>query len=531
MEIPKENLSVKKNWFKFLTIAFFLVHFLADLNSALGCKLFGATGSVTDDSITILSKDRDLFGAKRKQRIWYSPRATHSPGDSIEFRDITIPQDSLTYKFIATNSIVKDQTTGYGINEHGLAIISHDMDSWDDDSLGSEFFHDQDYVALALARCKDAAEAIDLFNDLILPYGINAETYFIADPNSLWLLETTGFNYVAKPIVHDVVSSQQQRFNIRTEWNDEGNRYNSDILTNAQAHGCDTTSLDFAECFGNRPPGSCDPGLLALKDRGNITVEDMRILVRDNADGGTISACVIPVRPERDPAFFSFMWDSRASPKYENVFLPYWIAMNDAALPEHYTSWPPDDSVCAWNIFSEIVEDSILRAIAEPIWQALQAELYAEFDTVEAKMQTYLDDNDTLGLRDYINSYVYGELDSAYHLAEDIISSAGVPEEVVDLTATLSEEDIVLAWSAVIVDTNGSPVQVDRYFIYRDTVVFFDPGAAPIDSTMELFYVDTSGVVGDTETQYYYAVSAVSAGKESEPSGLVGAFDIFLISW
>jgi hypothetical protein len=30
---------------------------------------------------------------------------------------------------------VKDQTAGYGINEYGLAIISHDMDSWDDDNL------------------------------------------------------------------------------------------------------------------------------------------------------------------------------------------------------------------------------------------------------------------------------------------------------------------------------------------------------------------------------------------------------------
>jgi len=466
----------------------------------------------------------------RKQRIWYSPRTIHDEGEVIEFRHVTIDQADTTYKFIATNSIVKNQTTGYGINEYGLAIISHDMDSWDDDSLGSEYFHDQDYVALVLARCKNVSEAIDLFDDLILPYGINAETYLIVDPDSLWLMETTGFNYVAKPIVNDVVSSKYQRFNIRTEWSDAGNRYNADILTNAQDHGCSIDPLDFAECFGNRPPGSCDPDLLALKERGNIVVEDMRVLVRDNADVGTVSACVIPVRPDKDATYCNFMWDSRANPGYENIFLPYWIAINDTALPEHYTSWPDDDSVCAWNVFNEIVEDSTLRTIAEPIWQALQTELYAEFDTVETNMQAYLDSNDLSGLQEYINNYIYGELDSAYNLARSIISSAFVPEEVADLTVALAGENIVLEWSAVTVDTNGYPLEVDCYRVYRDTVVFFDPGAEPFDSTVVLFCVDSSGVVGDTGTHYYYEVTADSGGKESGLSRQVGEFDLGLIN-
>ena len=518
---------MRESMCKFFFVAIGLFSVLSAASPAFGCKLFAATGTVIAESIAILAKDRDLYGGStRRQRIWYSPRATHEEGESIEFRHVTIDQCSLTYKFLATNSYVKDQTAGYGINEYGLAVISHDMDSWDDDNLGTEYFHDQDYVALVLARCRSGSEAVDLFQELVLPNGINAETYFIADPETLWLLETTGFNYVAKPISHDVISSQGKQFTIRTEWNDAGNRYNPDILTKAHAHGCDTTAFDFAQCFGNRPPGSCDPDLLALKDRGDITVEDMRALVSDKAVvDGTVSACVIPVRPDKDAAYFSFMWDSRAKPKYGNVFLPYWIAITDLALPEHYTSWPSDDPDCAWNKFSEIAENSTLREIARPIWQTWQAELYAEFDTVEAVMQTYVDSNDISGLQEYIDEYVYGQLDSAYSRAKDIINRVGVPEKIQELTISLTGQDLTLMWTAVTVDTLGKPLVVDFYRVYRDTDAFFQPSLSPFDSTAGLSYVDTSGVVGDCEVHYHYAVKAVCGGRESGISKKVGEFD------
>ena len=524
MKVSQAFFCFRKNRLSILKILLFFSLLVTNFDLAYGCKLFGASGYVTKDTITIIAKDRDLWGGKG-QRIWYSPRATHETGEVIEFRHITVDQCSLTYKSIATNSIVKDQTTGYGINEYGLAMISHDMDSWDDDSLGSEYFHDQDYAALALARCKNASEAIDLFDELILPYGINAEAYLIADSSSLWLMETTGFNYVAKPIIDDVISCKYLQFNIRKEWDDEGNRCNSDILANAQAHGCNIDTLDFAECFGNRPPGVCDPDLLALKDRGNITVEDMRFLLRDNAGANTVSACVIPVRRDKNHLYLSVMWDSRANPKYGNVFLPFWIAIDNTALPEHYTSWPLDDLDCAWNKFNKITEVSDLRDAAQPIWQALQAELDAEFDTVEATMQTYLDSNDLAGLQAYIDEYIFGQLDSAYNKALEIIDNAGVPTPVTDLTSIRAGKDLMLEWSEVTMDGLGNPVTVDRYYIYREVELFSKPGIQPFDTTAVDFYIDESGVIGDPGTQYRYWVTAIAGSKKSGPSGKVGEFD------
>jgi hypothetical protein len=83
-------------------------------------------------------------------------------------------------------------------------------------------------------------------------------------------------------------------------------------------------------------------------------------------------------------------------------------------------------------------------------------------------------------------------------------------------------------WSEVTEDTLGSPLAVDRYRIYRDTVPFFGMKPSPFDSTGELFYVDTSGVVGDRETHFYYLVTALAGGKESGYSRRVGEFDQYL---
>ena len=99
------------------------------------------------------------------------------------------------------------------------------------------------------------------------------------------------------------------------------------------------------------------------------------------------------------------------------------------------------------------------------------------------------------------------------------------PAGIGDLTVSVAAEDLVLMWPPVTVDTSGAPLAVDLYRIYRDTVAGFEPGSAPFDSTLDTSYVDTSGVVGETGTQYFYAVTAVDGGRESVPSEQVGEFD------
>jgi hypothetical protein len=85
--------------------------------------------------------------------------------------------------------------------------------------------------------------------------------------------------------------------------------------------------------------------------------------------------------------------------------------------------------------------------------------------------------------------------------------------------------DLVITWQSPDGDKGALSKQVDLYRIYRDTVAQFEPSAVPFDSTTDTFYVDISGVVGDTDHHYYYAVTAVSDGEESVFSGSVGEFD------
>jgi hypothetical protein len=104
------------------------------------------------------------------------------------------------------------------------------------------------------------------------------------------------------------------------------------------------------------------------------------------------------------------------------------------------------------------------------------------------------------------------------------------PAAVSGLTATLSGDDLLLEWPPVTENTAGQGVTVDSYYVYRDTVATFGSGATPIDATADTFYLDDTGVVGDTGTHFYYSVSAVAGGKESALSGAVGEFDISIVS-
>jgi hypothetical protein len=109
-----------------------------------------------------------------------------------------------------------------------------------------------------------------------------------------------------------------------------------------------------------------------------------------------------------------------------------------------------------------------------------------------------------------------------------VISPA--PAAVADLTVTLSDDDLVLSWTPVDQDTQGGPLTVDHYLVYRDTLAFREPGSDPFQTTADTFWVDDTGVVGDTGTHYFYWITAVSGTKESTDSPGGGEIDIPLFS-
>ncbi|KPL18631.1 MAG: hypothetical protein AMJ92_07055 [candidate division Zixibacteria bacterium SM23_81] len=95
------------------------------------------------------------------------------------------------------------------------------------------------------------------------------------------------------------------------------------------------------------------------------------------------------------------------------------------------------------------------------------------------------------------------------------------PSTIGDLTANLSESDILLEWSHA-----RDNVAIDHYVIYRATQPYFEAaGGDSIGGTKGTTYLDLSAA-GSTLTNYFYVVRAADPSRNlAEDSNQVGEFD------
>ncbi|MCH9032603.1 MAG: hypothetical protein IIB00_10145, partial [candidate division Zixibacteria bacterium] len=116
------------------------------------------------------------------------------------------------------------------------------------------------------------------------------------------------------------------------------------------------------------------------------------------------------------------------------------------------------------------------------------------------------------------------------------VISGAPPVAVSDLRIQIIGSSIQLNWSAVTLDTKGLTSIVNRYVIYRGTSAYFTPST--LDSigwtdSLNLSFVDNNiggvNVVGDTLTQYFYALRVVDfLENASGVSNRVGEYDYAL---
>ena len=155
--------------------------------------LVGKDASV--DGSTMISYAADsyaLYGF-----LHFVPAADHAEGAVREVKDwdtgkplCTIPQVPHTYNVVGN------------MNEHQLAIGETtwggrpELESGEGIDYGS-------LIYIALERCKTAREAIKCMTDLVAEYGYasSGETFSIADPNEVWLMELIGKGKVEKGAV------------------------------------------------------------------------------------------------------------------------------------------------------------------------------------------------------------------------------------------------------------------------------------------------------------------------------------------
>lgn len=159
---------------------------LAGAPAALACtSLIAAKGATADGStmITYAADSHTLYG-----ELYHQPAADHAPGsmravydwDSGEYRG-EIPEVAHTYATIGN------------MNEHGLTIAES---TWGgrEELAGSGLIDYGSLIYITLQRARTAREAVDVMTGLVRDYGYGSEgeSFSIADPNEVWIMEMIG---------------------------------------------------------------------------------------------------------------------------------------------------------------------------------------------------------------------------------------------------------------------------------------------------------------------------------------------------
>ena len=163
--------------------------------AGMACTNFVVGKDASVDGSTMVSYAADsysLYGFLR-----HSPAADYPEGAVREVKDwdtgkplCTIPQVPHTYNVVGN------------MNEHQLTIGETTWGGRPELEIGEGIDYGS-LIYIALERCKTAREAIKCMTDLVAEYGYasSGETFSIADPNEVWLMELIGKGKVEKGAV------------------------------------------------------------------------------------------------------------------------------------------------------------------------------------------------------------------------------------------------------------------------------------------------------------------------------------------
>ena len=209
--------------------------------AAWACTSFLVGKKASADGSAFITYNQDDYGMFG--RLHYLPAATHAPGSMRRIID----GDTNAYHGEIPEAPYTYAVMGY-INEHQVAITETTFG-------GREELADPngiiDYVSLmtiALQRSKTAREAIQVMTTLVQTYGYasEGESFSIADPNEVWMLEMIGKGpeergtvWVAVRIPDDCIACHANQSRIhRFDMKDKQNvMYAKDVVSFARKRG------------------------------------------------------------------------------------------------------------------------------------------------------------------------------------------------------------------------------------------------------------------------------------------------------
>jgi dipeptidase len=208
--------------------------------AGMACTNFVVGKKASVDGSTMVSYAADSYSFYGY--LHHSPAADHAPGTMREVKDwdtgkplCSIPQVAHTYNVVGN------------MNEHQLTIGETTWGGRPELETGEGIDYGS-LIYIALERCKTAREAIKCMTDLVAKYGYasSGETFSIADPNEVWLMELIGKGpgqkgavWVATRIPDDCIAAHanQARFTTINFKDKENWMWSKDVVKFARDKG------------------------------------------------------------------------------------------------------------------------------------------------------------------------------------------------------------------------------------------------------------------------------------------------------
>ena len=219
--------------------SFLSICFAAAASAALACTSLIATPGATADGSSMVpyaADSHNLYG-----ELYHQPAADHSAGTMRKVLDWDtnkhlgeIPEVPHTYSTIGN------------MNEHGLTISES---TWGGrpELEGTGMIDYGSLIYITLQRAKTAREAIDVMTNLVKDYGYasEGESFSIADPNEVWIMEMIGKGktdkgavWVARRVPDGYISGHANHSRIHTfPLNDPETLYSPDVIDFARSQG------------------------------------------------------------------------------------------------------------------------------------------------------------------------------------------------------------------------------------------------------------------------------------------------------
>lgn len=234
----------------------FVIILLLTVNQVLPCTNFLIGKKASKDGSTMISYAADSFGLYGELYHW--PASTYRAGEMLKVYEWDtgkylgeIPQARQTYNVIGN------------MNEYQVAIGETTFGGREELSDSTGIMDYGSLIYIALQRSKNAREAIKVMTDLVAAHGYysSGESFSIADPNEVWIMEMIGKGpankgavWVAVRIPDDCVAAHANQARIQQfPLNDPQNcLYAPDVISFAREKGYFTgkdADFSFAKAY------------------------------------------------------------------------------------------------------------------------------------------------------------------------------------------------------------------------------------------------------------------------------------------